>query len=119
MRADDMVPFAGTTCSKAGRSSEQTAEGLILQTNGQVYGHVRRMVGDGRCEVTCFDNVERLCRVRGRMRKNLWVQEGDVVLVSLRDFEDEKADIIHRYSPGEAKFLCKSYACDRLQCSSL
>jgi translation initiation factor 1A len=33
---------------------------------------------------------------------------GDVILLSLRDFQDEKADVILKYTPDEARLL-KSY----------
>merc|ERR1719478_2050589 len=56
----------------------------------------------------CFDNVKRLCHIRGKMRKKVWVMQGDIVLVSLRDFQDEKADIILKYNADEARNL-KTY----------
>jgi translation initiation factor 1A len=31
------------------------------------------------------------------MRKKVWVNVGDIVLVSLRDFQDERGDIILKY----------------------
>jgi len=31
------------------------------------------------------------------------VQEGDIILVSLRDYQDEVADIIHKYYREEAR----------------
>lgn len=33
---------------------------------------------------------------------------GDIILLSLRDFQDDKADVIHRYTPDEARNL-KTY----------
>merc|ERR1719247_1255507 len=56
----------------------------------------------------CFDNVKRLCHIRGKMRKKVWVMQGDIVLVSLRDFQDEKGDIILKYNTDEARNL-KTY----------
>ena len=37
----------------------------------------------------------------------MFVKLGDVVLVSLRDFQDDKCDIIHIYNQKEAKELVK------------
>lgn len=42
------------------------------------------------------------------MRKRVWVNSGDIVLVSLRDYQDEKGDVIAKYTPDEARAL-KSY----------
>jgi len=49
-----------------------------------------------------------MCHIRGKMRKKVWVNQGDIVLVSLRDFQDEKGDIIIKYQPDEARNL-KTY----------
>ena len=32
-----------------------------------------RMLGNGRCEVYCFDGKNRLAHIRGKMRKKVWV----------------------------------------------
>ena len=42
------------------------------------------------------------------MRKKVWVNTGDIVLVGLRDFQDEKADVILKYMADEARSL-KAY----------
>merc|ERR1712190_492282 len=41
-------------------------------------------------------------------RQKVWVNQGDIVLVSLRDFQDEKGDIIVKYTADEARNL-KTY----------
>lgn len=64
-----------------------------------------RMLGNGRLEAQCFDGVKRLCHIRGKMRKKVWVGTGDIVLIGLRDFQDGKADVILKYSPDEARSL--------------
>jgi len=42
------------------------------------------------------------------MRKKVWVNTGDVVLVGLREYQDEKADVILKYMADEARSL-KAY----------
>merc|ERR1719150_1394382 len=56
----------------------------------------------------CFDGVQRLCHIRGKMRKKVWVGQSDIILVGLRDYQDAKADVILKYSADEARNL-KSY----------
>merc|ERR1719229_742774 len=56
----------------------------------------------------CFDGTKRLCHIRGKMRKKVWVGQGDIILVGLRDYQDAKADVILKYMPDEARNL-KSY----------
>ena len=36
------------------------------------------------------------------------METGDIVLVSLREYEDDKADIIHKYYEGEAVQLIRA-----------
>jgi len=78
---------------------------IVLKTDGQEYAQVVRMLGNGRLEAHCFDGKNRLCHIRGKMRKKVWVNQGDIVLIGLRDFQDEKADVIMKYSSEEARRL--------------
>merc|ERR1712129_406416 len=56
----------------------------------------------------CFDGVKRLCHIRGELRKKVWINQSDIVLIGLRDYQDAKADVILKYSADEARNL-KSY----------
>ncbi|EOR00256.1 Eukaryotic translation initiation factor 1A [Wallemia ichthyophaga EXF-994] len=85
--------------------NENDKRELIFKEEGQEYAQVSRMLGNGRLEASCFDGNKRLGHIRGKMRKKVWIGNGDIVLLSLREFEDEKADIIHKYSPDEARAL--------------
>jgi translation initiation factor 1A len=42
------------------------------------------------------------------MRKKVWINQGDIILLSLRDFQDNKGDVILKYTADEARTL-KSY----------
>ena len=37
------------------------------------YAQVLRMLGNGRLEAMCIDGIKRLCHIRGKMRKKVWV----------------------------------------------
>jgi translation initiation factor 1A len=63
------------------------------------------MLGNGRLEAMCFDGVKRLCHIRGKLRKKVWINTSDIILIGLRDFQDEKADVILKYTPDEARVL--------------
>ena len=66
------------------------------------------MLGNGRLEAFCFDGVNRLCHIRGKLRKRVWIGVGDIILLGLREFQDQKADIILKYDGDEARSL-KTY----------
>lgn len=56
---------------------------------GQMYGRVLKLLGGCNAMVFCNDNKERLCHIRGNMRRKVWIEVGDIVLISLRDLSDE------------------------------
>ena len=58
--------------------------------------------------VTCNDGKERLGKIRGSMRNKVWINTNDIVLVSVRSFQDTKVDIIHKYSDGDVRQLNKT-----------
>jgi initiation factor 1A len=81
-------------------SSIAVARELILADDEQMYGLILKCYGNGRFQVFCNDNVERLGVLRGSLRKRgVWITTNSLVLVSKRDFEqqNDKVDIIHGY----------------------
>merc|ERR1719454_655122 len=53
----------------------------------------------------CFDGTKRLCHIRGKLRKRQWINASDIILVGLRDYQDQKADVIMKYNSDEARRL--------------
>jgi len=78
---------------------------LVQCEPGQSYAQVLKMLGNGRLEAMCFDGVKRLCHIRGKLRKKVWINTSDIILIGLRDFQDEKADVILKYTSDEARQL--------------
>ena len=39
----------------------------------------------------------RTCRIRGKIKRRMWIRDNDLVLVAPWDFQSGKADIIWRY----------------------
>ncbi|KAJ2493580.1 Translation initiation factor 1A [Coemansia sp. RSA 2050] len=81
---------------------------LVFKEEGQEYALVVKMLGNGRVSAKCFDKETRIAQIRGSMRKKVWINVGDIILVSLRDFQDNIADIILKYNADEARDL-KTY----------
>lgn len=50
-------------------------------------------------KVIIFENLKFL---------QVWIQTNDIVLVALRDFQDDKCDVILKYFPEEVKQLKNS-----------
>ncbi|KAI8803730.1 hypothetical protein BJ742DRAFT_489792 [Cladochytrium replicatum] len=81
---------------------------LVFKEDGQEYAVVTKMLGNGWVESNCCDGSKRQAHIRGAFRKKVWITAGDLVLLGLRDFQDEKADVILKYTADEARML-KSY----------
>merc|ERR1712195_417513 len=87
---------------RRGKNDSEAKRELTFKEDGQEYAQVTRMLGNGRLEAFCFDGVNRLCHIRGKLRKRVWIGVGDIVLLGLREFQDQKADIILKYDGAEA-----------------
>ena len=93
---------------RRGKNDSEAKREITFKEDGQEYAQITRMLGNGRLEAFCFDGVNRLCHIRGKLRKRVWIGVGDIVLLGLREFQDQKADIILKYDGDEARSL-KSY----------
>ena len=86
--------------------NESNLEKMLLPSGNDVLGTAVRMLGGERVLVRCQDGKERLCRVRGKLKRRVWVREGDIVLVSPWDFQsDKRGDIFWRYRKNQANWL--------------
>lgn len=74
-------------------------------------GRVIEILGNDHMRVKCEDGVVRLGRIRGKIKKRVWIRIGEVVLVIPWDWETPKkgkaprADIIWRYRRTQEKQL--------------
>jgi len=98
------MPKKNKTKKNTKNSNSNVEKRLIIEAdiNGQVYGIIEKALGNRFFNVNCFDNVKRRCKIRKKRTK---VDEGDCVIVSLRNFDDNNADIIHKYNSDEITYL--------------
>ena len=95
----------GKKRKKGKHITDRAARELVFKDVDQEYGQILKNFGGGRLEVYCFDGKKRIAHIRGKMMKRDWMTIGDIVLVSLRGFEENKGDIIHKYTEDEARKL--------------
>ena len=86
---------------------DTTTRKIVLKEYGTEYAILENNLGNCRFKCYCYDDKDRLAHIRGNMRKRTWLKRGDLVLVSIRDFEKEKCDIIHKYTEEEREKLLK------------
>jgi translation initiation factor 1A len=88
--------------------SEENLEHMVLPSANDVLGTAIKMLGFDRIMVKCQDGKERLCRIRGKLKRRVWIREGDIVLVSPWDFQsDKRGDIFWRYRRNQSDWLRK------------
>lgn len=80
---------------------------VIFKEVDQEYAQVTALLGNCRLRLNCIDGKTRMGKIRGAIRKKSWISMNDVVLVSLREFEDDKCDVLHAYKPPEVIYLQK------------
>ena len=86
--------------------SEGELSEMVLPSANDVLGVATKLLGFDRVLVKCQDGRERLCRIRGKMKRRVWIRVGDVVLVSPWDFEsDRRGDLFWRYTRAQAEDL--------------
>ena len=77
---------------------EKAKSELLLKFDGTIYGQCIRILGECNFTVFCFDGVERLCHLRKKVKKGEKVEVDTIVLVGLRDYQDDKGDIVFVYN---------------------
>ena len=78
---------------------------LRLKDEGQEYAQIKKCNGNCRFDVLCFDGKERKAIMCGKMRKKKFVHANDIVLVSIREWQDSICDIIDNYDVNLARKL--------------
>ena len=100
--------YGGNKHKKFARKRDESGRNTInnlKKTQGQEYGFITKVLGNCKFNITCYDKKERIGHVRGKLRKRTWFVMNDVVLISLRDFQDDMCDMIQKYSYDETNML--------------
>ena len=69
---------------------------------GQLFGRVIKLVGGDNIIVKCADGKVRTCRIRGKIKRRMWIRDNDLVIIAPWDFQSDRADIIWRYIAAHA-----------------
>ena len=105
-RAIAISQFGDGKLGKRKVINEDELERMVLPSANDVLGMAVRMLGFDRILVKCQDGKERLCRVRGKLKRRVWIREGDIVLVSPWEFQsDTRGDIFWRYRKNQTEWL--------------
>ncbi len=74
---------------------------------GQMFAIADKMLGGGRIRIICEDGKSRMGRIPGKLKKRMWMREGDLLIIKPWDFQDEKAEVQYRYTRTQINYLKK------------
>lgn len=86
-------------------TEEEISRTLVTPGPNQMIGKVIGLLGSGWAVVLCQDERTRKCRVRGKLRRRIWVKINDIVLVEPWQFQNDHGDILFRYTEGQVDYL--------------
>jgi translation initiation factor 1A len=101
------------TKRKPGSTGGESGDEIIRvrlpnKRNREMFGNAELMLGANHIRIRCFDGVTRTGRIKGKIKKKVWIREGDVLVVVPWSFQDEKCDIIYRYTRPQVEWLRKN-----------
>lgn len=113
------VTNKGGKKKRRGKNLNLEARKIEFPTEDQYYGEVVKVLGSGKFEINYFTENSKenqniggkfacnkiLGSIRGNMKRRIYVNKGDIVIISLRDFQKNVGDIIHKYLNTEISYL--------------
>lgn len=96
-----VVRTPGTGSGPGGHAGGEGTDAPVrvkMPRGREVIGVISQRLGGSRMFISCMDGKTRNCKVPGRLRRDMWLREGDVVIVEPWEFDDEKGEILFKYS---------------------
>ncbi|MFX1280261.1 MAG: translation initiation factor eIF-1A [Promethearchaeota archaeon] len=102
---------------KQGRKGSGHEEPVITRVKypskklGEMFAIVVDILGGDRMRVFCEDGKHRIGRIRGKIKKRVWIRRGDLVIVNPWEWATEsqdklsKCEISWRYTRAEISWL--------------
>ena len=81
---------------------------LPNRRKGEMFAIADQLLGAGKIRIVCEDGKSRLGRIPGKIKKRMWIREKDLLIVVPWDFQDEKANILYRYTNTQASYLSRT-----------
>jgi len=104
------MPFYKNKAKKNKANKGAPSEGPVrvkLPKGKEVLGVVEQRYGGGKMLVRCLDGKSRNCRIPGRLKRKLWIREGDIVIIVPWELNNERGDVLFKYNPAAVSFLRK------------
>ena len=86
--------------------SEGELKKIRLPEEGELFGRVLKMLGGENLIVKCLDGTTRRGRIRGKLKRRIWIRDNDIVIIAPWDFKaEERGDILWRFTLPQVDWL--------------
>ena len=86
--------------------NESALKEIRLPEEGELFGRVLKMMGGENVMIKCDDNITRRGRIRGKLKRRVWIRDNDIVIIAPWDFkEKERGDIVWRFTLPQVQWL--------------
>jgi translation initiation factor 1A len=90
------------------KKGTKVVNNYTINLDYEEYGLAKKLLGNCRILVLCNSGEETVGIIRGNMRKfnkRVLIDVGDIVVVSKRDYQANKVDIVHKFSLEQCKTI--------------
>lgn len=90
------------------KKGTKTVNNYNINLEYEEYALAKKLLGNCRVLVLCNSGEEVIGIIRGNMRKfnkRVLIDVGDIVVVSKRDYQTNKVDIVHKFSAEQCKTI--------------
>ena len=86
--------------------SERDLKEIRLPQEGELFGRVLKILGGEHVMVKCADGITRRGRIRGKLKRRVWIRDNDIVIIAPWDFKaDVTGDIVWRFTIPQVEWL--------------
>lgn len=107
--ADDEQPVRTPIPRRRDEQEEMDVARVRLPNKklGEMFGIADQLLGASRVRVVCSDEKVRMGRIPGKLRKRMWIREGDLLIIRPWEFQPVKSDVLWRYTKTQAGYLSR------------
>jgi len=86
--------------------NESALKELRIPEGVEMFGRVLKMLGGENVMIKCTDGLTRRGRIRGKLKRRVWIRDNDIVIIAPWDFkEKERGDIVWRFTLPQVDWL--------------
>jgi len=86
--------------------NESALKEIRLPEEGELLARVMKLLGSDQVLVKCTDGITRRGRIRGKLKRRIWIRDNDIVILAPWDFKPtERGDIVWRFTLSQVDWL--------------